>query len=224
MMMMRWWVSLLLTVYNSKSRETDLEARKGAGSPAQLFGSRRFASVRLASALDARVRIESRWWVRHRCVVRIWCSKFNRLVELTRRRRTARCAAKPSAVGVSRAQKARRLVVEVAATARTALTLRVERGGFLLSESLRSRLRLTTLLVARRRLLALEDVLLVLKVPAATRLRTWRKPGPRVSTHIVHHFVRSFVSARALHPCTRFPRSLLASKSHRHLLIITLQT
>lgn len=73
-----------------KSRETDLEARKGAGSPAQLFGSRRFASVRLASALDARARIESRWGTTSRCVVRIWCSKFNRLVELTRRRRTAR--------------------------------------------------------------------------------------------------------------------------------------
>lgn len=174
-----------MTVHNSKSRETDLEARKGAGSPARLFGSRRFGS-----ALDARARIESRWGTTS-LRIRIWCSKFNRLVELTRRRRTAR--GEPSAVGVSRAQKARRLVVEVAATARTALTLRVERGGFLLSESLRSRLRLTTLLVARRRLLALEDVLLVLKVPAATRLWTWRKPGPRVSTHIVHPFVRSFV-------------------------------
>ena len=68
------------------------KTRKGAGSPAPLFGSRRFGSRRFGSALDARARIESRWWARieSRCVVRIWCSKFNRLVELTRRRRTAR--------------------------------------------------------------------------------------------------------------------------------------
>ena len=213
---MKRWASLFLTVHNSKSRNGPRSKKGGwlarASNYSVRFASVRFASVRFASALDARARVESRWLVRHDIAlrIRIWCSKFNRLVELTRRRRTAR--SQPSAVGVSRAQKARRLVVEVAATARTALTLRVERGGFLLSESLRSRLRLTTLLVARRRLLALEDVLLVFKVPAATRLWTWRKPGPRVSTHSHRSSFRSFPHHRALHPFTRFPRSLFASK------------
>ena len=51
------------------------------------------------------------------------------------------------------------------------MTLRVQSGRFLLRDGLRRRLRLAALLVARRRLFSLENVLLVLKVSTAAGLR-----------------------------------------------------
>jgi hypothetical protein len=69
---------------------------------------------------------------------------------------------------ISRLRK--RSVVEARAST-SALALRVQSGGFLLRDSLRRSLRLAALLVSRRRLLALENVLLVLKVSTAAGLR-----------------------------------------------------
>jgi len=126
-------------------------------------------------------------------------------------------------------RSAERLVVEAARAAGALSLTLVQRSRLLLRDRLRGRLRLAALLVSRRRLLALEDVLLVLKVPTASGLRRrktppgvsiennsheWSRARPNSRTRTVETFIRA-PSTRAadnpiLHPhsvdsraCTR---------------------
>ena len=96
------------------------------------------------------------------------------------------------------------LVVKVASSA-TALALRVQRRRFLVRDRLRRSAGLASLLVARRGLLALQDVLLVLKVTSTASLSRMRENIARTQvTNVSHVFgtrVRTCgVRARAHEP------------------------
>jgi hypothetical protein len=68
MMMMRWWVSLFLTVYNSKVEKRTSKQERGLARPLNYsvrVGSRRFGSRRRST----RAHVLNRGGVRHRAAL-----------------------------------------------------------------------------------------------------------------------------------------------------------
>ena len=105
--------------------------------------------------------------------------------------------------------------------------MRVQSGRFLLRDGLRRRLRLAALLVARRRLFSLENVLLVLKVSTAAGLREEQRHRDVVQSVCVlvrvHHRVRRalaspFASLGSDNPILTEPRAP-SRRRHRRRVV-----